>query len=468
MRKLKQSAERKRRNLWIFILAGVVMLLAIPAFVFWPAPQTLTVQVTRGDIVHSVVALGRVEGEKMVEISANLNLRIEAVSMKEGDKVTAGQVLATLNSKTLDAARDEAVHALEAANAKLAETKRGARQEQVDFAGAQVKESEANLEIAQAKLKETEKGGRAEEQLRAKARVDSAQTDVEFWQKEVARNEDLLQKNVISERELDSVKQRLESAKAALQDAKSIHEMTQKASEEQVAIARAGVKAAESKHEQAQARLAEIHNGATKEELDMIQADVNRAESMLKRIDRELEQTRLTAPADGEVARVYREAGEMPNTPVMLLACGKRVIRAEVNETDIFKIHDGQECLITSDAFPASTFHGKITSVSQTMGRKSFTSEHPRDKVDLKILEVKVEIDSKEPLPIFVPVEVKIQETIRKDVLRIPSSAIRNSGGRTFVRTKTGDVEISTGSRDDWYVEVTSGLKEGDTLFTNR
>jgi HlyD family secretion protein len=61
----------------------------------------------------------------------------------------------------------------------------------------------------------------------------------------------------------------------------------------------------------------------------------------------------------------------------------------------------------------------------------------------------------------------------KKDVLLIPSSAVRTEGNRHIVRLKTGssrsgdtftDTQIRTGLVNDVQTEVLSGLKEGDAI----
>ena len=59
-----------------------------------------------------------------------------------------------------------------------------------------------------------------------------------------------------------------------------------------------------------------------------------------------------------------------------------------------------------------------------------------------------------------------------ENVVMIPSAAIQESRGSVFVYTETdsdgnptGEVEVETGLSNGSYVEITSGLSEGDTVY---
>lgn len=75
--------------------------------------------------------------------------RLEAVLVDQGDWVTAGQVLAQLDTATLMAERKEAEARLSAANASLEELVKGPRREQIEAARARVSAAEADYLLAE-------------------------------------------------------------------------------------------------------------------------------------------------------------------------------------------------------------------------------------------------------------------------------------------------------------------------------
>jgi multidrug efflux pump subunit AcrA (membrane-fusion protein) len=64
-----------------------------------------------------------------------------------------------------------------------------------------------------------------------------------------------------------------------------------------------------------------------------------------------------------------------------------------------------------------------------------------------------------------------IQLDRKDDVVRVPNSAVQSQNGVTYVRVmKNGEmnmVEVQTGLAADDYTEITSGIKEGDTVVTS-
>ena len=75
LREVKRGSRRRSAAIVAASLAGVVALAAW----LYPGPGAPTVPVKRGEIVHSVVAVGRVESEEIVEVVPRSAGRIEAV-----------------------------------------------------------------------------------------------------------------------------------------------------------------------------------------------------------------------------------------------------------------------------------------------------------------------------------------------------------------------------------------------------
>ena len=100
----------KRR--WPLLLAAAALLAAL-LFYFGPRPRAVEVAaVERRPLTQSVVATGRLATPARVEISSQLAARIDAIAVREGDRVRSGQLLVRLRS-------DEAQATLAAARAAL-------------------------------------------------------------------------------------------------------------------------------------------------------------------------------------------------------------------------------------------------------------------------------------------------------------------------------------------------------------
>ncbi|MFW5951289.1 MAG: biotin/lipoyl-binding protein, partial [Gemmatimonadota bacterium] len=114
-------------------------------------------------IVAAFVILGSNGGAEPLEASGtveaveadlgfNLPGRIAAVTVREGDRVATGEVLARLDAAELDARRQAAAAQVDAARAVLAELESGARSEEVAQGRAAVRAAARRLEDAQRDL----------------------------------------------------------------------------------------------------------------------------------------------------------------------------------------------------------------------------------------------------------------------------------------------------------------------------
>lgn len=136
-----------RRSWPWWVVLGVV-LAGLALWGLQRAREVEVVAVTRGPVVQSIVATGRVDTPARITISSQSAARIEEVLAREGDRVSAGQPLVRLRS-------DEAQAALEAARAALREAEGRQRQlERVQrpVAEQQLAQARANLEAARREL----------------------------------------------------------------------------------------------------------------------------------------------------------------------------------------------------------------------------------------------------------------------------------------------------------------------------
>lgn len=180
---LSKTSTGWRPN-WSIIFGIAVILAAGAAWYWWAgsgtpsAAQYVTETVDRGDITVSVTATGSVEPTNRVEISSELSGTIRSVEFDFNDTIKAGDVLARLDTQTLEANQTRARANVTAAEAKIAEVQvtldetrkayeratqlaeKGLTSNQAlltakssfDRAAASMKSAEANLAIAMADL----------------------------------------------------------------------------------------------------------------------------------------------------------------------------------------------------------------------------------------------------------------------------------------------------------------------------
>ncbi len=190
------------------------------------------------------------------------------------------------------------------------------------------------------------------------------------------------------------------------------------ASQAQVDAARAQAEAAIAERERAAASLALLRAGARAEDLAMAEAGLEAARAERDRAQALFDKSQIRSPIDGRVLKRDLREGEtvVALSPLPLARLGdlaRRTVRADIEELDIGRIAVGQRASVASDAFPGQRFEGKVTRVSQRMGRRNQTSGDPAEKQDAKILEALVELDGEPPLPVGLRVDVFIDAPAR-------------------------------------------------------
>jgi HlyD family secretion protein len=130
----------------LIVAAGILALVLLAGFGVQVArgPAVETYAVTRGPLVQTVVASGRVESPRRVEIGSQVTGTVARIPVDEGQTVKAGQLLIALDDSEARAALEQARFAVAQADAKLAQlettgrplAEQAMRQAQVTFRNA--------------------------------------------------------------------------------------------------------------------------------------------------------------------------------------------------------------------------------------------------------------------------------------------------------------------------------------------
>jgi HlyD family secretion protein len=113
--------------------------------------------------------------------------------------------------------------------------------------------------------------------------------------------------------------------------------------------------------------LALATKGPREEDIAAARAQVKASEAALRLAERELSDTKLYAPTAGVILDRILEPGDMafPQTPVLTLALTNPVwVRAYVAEPDLGKIAPGMKAHVTTDSFPGKIYRGWIGFIS--------------------------------------------------------------------------------------------------------
>src|SRR5881296_1667404 len=232
--------------------------------------------------------------------------------------------------------------------------------------------------------------------------------------------------------------------------------------------------------------------------LTAAQHQVDQARAAVQSTRDNLRKTTLVAPMSGRVTRLPVEEGEVavPGTfskdvGLLLTVSDLSVIQVKVNvdETDVVRLHLGDSVEVTIDAFPDTTFTGRVTKVSNSA---ILTAAASTPGTNTQAVDYQVEITLTNPPADVRPdlsATARIVTDTRKQVLSIPIIALtvrenkvistenRPVDTSAFARKKR-EAEgvfvvangvaafrpVKVGIAGDEYFEVADGLKEGETI----
>ncbi|MFH1443937.1 MAG: efflux RND transporter periplasmic adaptor subunit [Candidatus Peregrinibacteria bacterium] len=155
-----------RHPIWSVVLGIFGLLFALLLwYIFSPVqPEMITDVVRRGDLVQKVEAVGTITSDRDVNLKFPITGIMSAISVKEGDKVIAGQELAKLRNESFAADLAAASAQWRQAQASYQELVEGTRPEDIVIAEAEVANKRAALEAARADLVSAEDKLRTSEQ----------------------------------------------------------------------------------------------------------------------------------------------------------------------------------------------------------------------------------------------------------------------------------------------------------------
>jgi RND family efflux transporter MFP subunit len=406
-------------------------------------PQGETVMVRRGAITSTVSATGKVEPVREVSLSFKIGGRLSRLLVREGEQVEEGQLLAELDTRTLDLAVKEAEANLALSQLRLQEARSGSRQEEIDAA-------RANLAAAQARLDDLKARPRPDEVAAAKAALDKAKVAVQDAQHDYDKVSWLPDIGTRPEA------RRLHLATIELKAAQARYERAlQGPTPEELRAAEAEVEAA-----RAQLRLKE--RGPRPEDIAILEKQVDLARINLELAQAHLADARLTSPIAGTVLTLPVREGEFVAPQQVVATVGSLEalrIKADIDEVDVGKVAVGQQVAITFDAFPGQTVEGRITEIFP----------EPILKQGATVYRANVEFSTDLPIRPRMAADLTITARRKEGVLLVPNRAIQTVGRKKVVEVLKGSQvvrrTVEVGLSDETSSEVVKGLKEGEEVL---
>ena len=304
--------------------------------------------------------IGTVDANEVV-VSSKIPGRIQTLTVDEGQQVTAGQLIAIIESDDLQAARKAAEATAAGQNWKLGETVETERQTRCETGSAAVN-AEAQLSAAKATL------------AQAKANYDHQQADT-------SRTVALAQQGIMSEQAKDDAATSLQATKAAVDAAK-----------ENVAAAEASLR---------QARAHELLTNVAARTVDETRDVVVNARALADQAKVELGYAQVFAPVSGRVNVRAARQGEVVAAGaaiVTIMDLTQTWVYAPLPETqaDAVQLGDSLRVVMPSGA----TLQGKVINKAAEADFATQRDVGAR-KRDIKTVQLKLLIDN--PGERFVP-----------------------------------------------------------------
>ena len=363
-----------------------------------------TAEVVKGDLLVSVPVNGNLEIPDRVNLSFGMTGEVIDVLVGKGDKVAAGDELARLDTGTIEA--------------RLKVAQLGIKAIQIDY------------EIARNRLMET-----LYPRYTGTFLSDIAGTWVALDEMDKTLAE---AQRLMDEWDVEGLGLQLDEAEAILAKAKD-----------------------------------KLHKGrwpmpffvkTIEMELDKAALAIDIAGAEIAVIEVSLPNAVITAPTNGEVYWIDLEPGEwaVATAPVItIIDTSVLQMKGIVDEMDIPYVKLGGRAIITLDALPDKQVEGRVTYISPVGTIQSGVVFY---ETTLKLEKQDVEFRD----AMSGTADVIVEE--RKDVLLLPVGAISREGGSYYVIKVLGEeqseqIEIKVGLDNGRFMEILSGLEEGDEVL---
>jgi HlyD family secretion protein len=483
-------ALSRKKKIIIGATAGVLLLIIIVGSIFATRKDTPEVTVvkieTRPELRSTVTSSGEVRPVQFMNLTSEVQGRIEEIYVKEGQKVNKGDILVRLDPNQLESSTDAQLAAFQTAQDEIRVS-----QSQVTAAQNQLAQSEQAMNVAQVAIDNARQGV-----VTAQTEVDRAQVELNAANRELKRNEGLLENGVISRQVYDEAKDRVDNAHVSLNTAKARLESQ-----------RISVKDATARLNQQAISVRDARRGVDTAGLSVrsSQSRANQQSAALRGQRNQRDKTLQVAPIAGVIAEIPSKVGTfavagLSTTPLLTIADMSSInVEVKVDETEIDKVEVGQKAKIKVDAFGDREIEGEVTQKTPLAVGKSQTSgglstninvqEAKEFRVVIQLVNLPQEVQ--EGLRPGMSATATITTKTVSDVVAVPLQAViekkpegsptpavggepQNSGDKpkpikgvyVLDGNKVKFVAVETGITGESDIQIVSGLSPGQEVVT--
>jgi len=488
------EVKKKRQKLAAVVVALVIVVAAVAAMQLSggdeSAKDILTEEVKRGPLTISIDASGTIKALDQIVITCKVKSEgargggegggaTILTLVPEGTRVKKGDLLIELDSSSFE---DQLV--AEEITLQTAETTLISAQENLEvgknLAESDLEKAQLTLEFAGQDLKKYEEGDYQNELTDAKAQIEVNKEAMEQAKNEYEWSLKLFDEKYISETELNRDKLALSSADLKLKLAENKLDLLQNFTyHRQMKQLTSDLWQAEMALERAK-RKAKADVVLLEAALFEAQANLERQKDIVKKLETNIANTTIIAPADGMVvyATSQRQRFGGSNEP---LDIGQQVrerqelihlptsdrVKAEikVHESSMQKVKVGLPVVVTVDALAPKIFTGQVAKIAM-LPDAQMVWLNP----DLKVYATEIHIDGEgDGLRTGMSCRASIIIERYEDVVYVPVQAVVRIGKQPTVyvakdgKTEPRNVEI--GLDNNRMVHVISGLEAGEKII---
>jgi HlyD family secretion protein len=415
------STPRKRRRIspwWALLLVPIIGGgLAASGVIKAPSSTSAdtvskleTATASQGQFRVSVTGPGTLEAGQTLDVKAEVNATVASLP-KEGQRVTRGELLATLGRESFNRNVENAQLALAKAQAQLESQRAG---------------------------QASNRGNQTQQVAQAKANFENATLEVTNASTNLINTKNLFAAGGASSNEVSTAASNLSKAQSNLTSARISLETAQSA---------VGIKA-----------------NSDSQDLRNSQLAVEQAQISLKNAQSDANKTKIYAPVNGVISSVTAQIGGPASSAGALFTIiddGVVELPVQVDETEIGRVNVGQPAEVTLDALPDGSFKGKVSRIS------------PKATVVSNIAVFYVRVRLENPDRVLRPgmsAEAEIISQQIDNAITVTKRAVETVRNRSYVQVLGKDgitqerTRVRTGPDDGTNIVITSGLERGQTV----
>jgi len=510
-----------KKSRLIIIIILLVFGVLVAGYFYFSAGKKSTyefIAVKSGEIVQEVSVTGHVKPSENVDLAFEKSGKVAKVYAGVNDKVVLGKTLIQLDNSDIYAQLLGSQADLKTQQAKLDALKIGTRSEKIKISQTKVD----NAEVALEQIKNTFVGkiqsaytvsddaihNKADSFFKTpaipapqlnfsvpdnqlKVDIESQRIIIEEMLKpfkasliQLTANSDLNTYIIDTKKNLNTISLFLDKANLALNTLSASFDISQttidswkanistartniSTSINNISAAEDDLKTGQSNLSLAQQELNLEEAGATLQDIQAQQAQVEKAKANVLNYSAQLDKTIIRSPINGLVIKQDAKIGEIVSantTIISIISANQFEVESDIPEADIAKVKIGDTAKITLDAYGESVvFDAKVVKIdpAETVieGVATYKTTLQFDKDDDRIKS-------------GMTANIDVSTDKRENVLVIPQRAVITRGSDKFVlvdnNTSSPDErQIQTGLRgSDGNVEIISGLKEGERVST--